>query len=82
MEKQDHETDQVLTIAEIESRFPSEWVLVDDPETNDDLEVLKGKVLCHSPDRDDVYRKAVELRPRRSAFLYTGDIPDNLEVIL
>ncbi len=40
-----------MTISEIESEFDSEWVLVDEPETNEQLEVLKGKVLHHSKDR-------------------------------
>ena len=52
-----------MTIAEIESQFESEWVLVEDPQTNNRLEVLGGKVRHHSKDRDEVYRKAVALRP-------------------
>jgi hypothetical protein len=59
----------VLTVAEIESQFPSEWVLVEDPETNEALGVKSGKVLYHSKDRDEVYRSAAELRPKRIAML-------------
>ncbi len=73
---------EVLTIAEIESRFPSEWILVEDPQTNEALEVQSGRVLCHSKDRDEVYRKAVELRPKRFAMLYTGTIPEGTAVVL
>jgi hypothetical protein len=72
----------VMTISEIESEFDSEWVLVDEPETNEQLEVLKGKVLHHSKDRDEVYRKAVSLHPKRSAILYTGSIPEGTVVVL
>jgi hypothetical protein len=64
-----------LTMAEIESRYDGEWVLIGDPVTNDKLEVLSGKVLFHSKDRDEVHRKAVELRPKRSALFYIGTIP-------
>jgi len=74
--------ERVMTISEIESEFDSEWVLVDEPETNEQLEVLKGKVLHHSKDRDEVYRKAVTLRPKRSAILYTGRIPEDAVVVL
>ena len=74
--------ERVMTIGEIESEFDSEWVLVDEPETNEQLEVLKGKVLHHSKDRDEVYRKAVTLRPKRSAILYTGSIPEGTVVVL
>ena len=72
----------VLTLAEIESRFKSEWVLVEDPQTNESLEVLSGKVRFHSKDRDEVYRRAVELRPKRFAMLYTGTIPKDTAVVL
>ncbi len=74
--------DDVMNIAEIESTFESEWVLVEDPETNKDLEVQSGKVRYHSKDRDEVYRKAVELRPKRFAMLYTGTIPEDTAVVL
>ena len=36
--------EKVMTNAEIESEFDSEWVLVIEPETNEQLEVVKGKV--------------------------------------
>lgn len=74
--------DEVLTVAEIESRFASEWVLVEDPHTNEALEVQSGTVRYHSKDRDAVYRKAVELRPSRFAVLYTGRMPKDAAVVL
>jgi hypothetical protein len=74
--------DEVLTITQIEARFVSEWVLVVDPQTNDALEVLSGKVSWHSKDRDEIYRKAVELRPGRFAVLYTGKMPKDTAVVL
>jgi hypothetical protein len=73
---------RILTLAEIQSQFRSEWILVEDPETNDALEVQRGKVLWHSPDRDEVYRKAVELKPARFAIVHTGAWPENMEVVL
>ena len=72
----------VVTIQEIESQFDGEWVLVEDPQTNDLLEVVSGNVVHHSKDRDEVYRTAVALKPKRCAVLYTGEIPDNTAVLL
>ena len=37
----------ILTIAEIETQFIAEWVLVEEPQINDALEVQSGKVLAH-----------------------------------
>ena len=73
---------KVMTNAEIESEFDSEWVLVVEPETNEQLEVVKGKVVHHSKDRDEVYRKAIAIRPKRFAILYTGEIPEGSEVVV
>jgi hypothetical protein len=74
--------EKMLTIAEINANFESEWVLVGDPQTDQSHAVLSGQVLWHSKDRDEVYRKAVELRPRRFAMLYTGKMPANTEIVL
>lgn len=74
--------DDVLTMKEIETQFASEWVLVAEPTTNDALEVQSGKVLWHSKDRDEVYRKAVALHSPRFAVLYTGVMPQDTAVIL
>jgi hypothetical protein len=74
--------EETLSIQEIETKFPSEWVLIVDPVTNESLEVLRGKVAWHSKDRDEVYQKAIELRPQRAAYLYTGTIPKDTVVVL
>jgi hypothetical protein len=76
------EDNEVLTAAEIGERFESEWVLVEEPETDEALNVQRGRVRWHSKDRDEVYRKAVELRPCRFAILYTGRIPEDSAVVL
>ncbi len=74
--------DEVMAMADILARFESEWVLLEDPETEDSLEVKGGKVLWHSQDRDEVYRKAQELAPTHAAIVYTGTVPDEVVVIL
>ena len=75
-------TQGIMTSGEIRSRFKSEWVLLEDPETDEFLEIKGGKVLWHSKDRDEVYSKALELRPKHSAFLYTGKPPDDRGLVL
>jgi len=73
---------EILSFSEIKERFDSEWVLIGDPETDDDLNIKQGVVLWHSKDRDEVYRKAREIHPNHSAILYTGKLPDNVAVVL
>ena len=75
-------SDEVLSVEEIHSRFKGEWVLVEDPQVDKDLNVRRGRVAFHSKDRDEVDRKAIELRLKHSAFLYTGALPDDTAVVL
>ena len=71
-----------MTIQEIEAQFGDEWVLVGSPETDEGLKVCKGQVICHSKDRDEVYRRLVALRLPDYAVLYTGAMPENTAVVL
>jgi len=73
---------EVTSIDKIKADFDSEWVLIENPETSETLEVKSGRVLWHSKDRDEVYRKALELKPRNSAVLYLGTMPKDTAIIL
>ena len=74
--------DEILTLSEINERFACQWVLVVDPELTPANEVIRGRVMFHSKNRDEVDEKAVELQPGRAAMLYTGPWPEGLEVVL
>ena len=67
--------EEYLTIEEINKRFRSEWVLIENPKTNRKLDVLGGRVRLHSKERDRLYKDAAKLRLKRSAVFYTGPIP-------
>ncbi len=73
---------EILTIAQIESQFQSEWILIEEPQTNEALQVQSGKVSWHSKDRDEVYRKAIEIHPKRFAILYTGKMPQDTAIVV
>lgn len=72
----------ILTIAEIEAQFDSEWVFVAEPQTNEALEVQSGQVLYHSKNRDEFDRKVLEFHPKRFAVLFTGQPQENMEFAL
>ena len=71
-----------MTLSQMKSRFPDEWILIGDPDTDRALNVRGGKVLHHSKDRDEVYREGISLRPTRCAVLYTGRMPEDTAIIL
>lgn len=72
----------ILSIEEIENRFTSEWVLIEDPQIDESSEIKAGRVICHSKNRDDVDRKAIELKPKWFTVLFTGPPVANIEFLL
>ncbi len=71
-----------LTYEQIKARYDSEWVLVGEPETDETLNIRSGTVLHHSKDREEVYRRALELRPSRVAVMYAGTMPEGTAVVV
>jgi hypothetical protein len=70
--------EKTLAMSEIRERYPSEWVLIEEPRTDESLAIQGGVVGWHSKDRDEVYRKAALERRgvpgRRFAVIYTGEM--------
>jgi len=73
---------EILSMAEIQIRYAPDWVLIADPYVNDQLEVLSGKVVFHSSDRSEVWRKATELKLEKVAVRYLGEVPEHMVLSL
>lgn len=74
---------EVLTIEEMEARYPAEWVLIDNPETDKQSGVTRGKVLFHDPDQDKVHEATLQLRPKHFAVFFMGPLfDDDVEYLL
>lgn len=68
---------ETFTVEEINRRYPGRWVLIGDPETDESLEVLRGKVLYHGKCRDEMYQAAKALpSPKHFASHYSGELLD------
>lgn len=71
-----------LTMAQIEAKYPNEWVFIDRPKVNRYQEVAGGVVVWHHADRDEFDRKLSEFpQVTDGALLYTGK-PDPDEILL
>ena len=66
--------DEYLTIAELEAKYPNQWVLLDRPKVDPKtLEVFGGYVVFACPTRAEFDAKlAVEKRVKVGAIEYTG----------
>ena len=67
---------EVLTRAEMEAQFDGEWVLVSDPELDENMEVLRGFVVSHGNDPEAVYQEAIDKEVQHWASLYFGPMPE------
>ncbi len=67
---------------DIVRRYKDEWILIDVKKVDKNFKIKEGKVLYHSKNQEDIYRKILELTPKSFAVEYTGNIPDDLAVVL
>jgi hypothetical protein len=75
----------LLTIEQMQTVYPNQWLLVACTHMGDNLETLEGEVIAHSTDRDQIYNAIATERHRRKGTLaieYTGSIPEDTAFIL
>jgi hypothetical protein len=69
---------EIITVGEIERRYPDEWVLVEITRDHNDHRRVKGRLLAHGSERgalDEPYRRFRAEHPRARLYqFYTGDI--------
>jgi DNA gyrase inhibitor GyrI len=69
-------------IAEIEALYPNHWILIDDPETDDQLRVISGIVVRAGENRDDVRAGNGDLKSGRYALHCTRKGPAGVRYLL
>jgi hypothetical protein len=75
----------ILTLNQMQERYPNQWLLVLNTKTAENLDLIEGEVIAHAPDRDTLYNAIASARKTRTGTLsieYTGPIPDDLAFIL
>ncbi len=73
---------EILIMKEIEQKFDGEWVLIEDVETHEKLEVVRGKVIFHGKDKDAMHEKAMKSKSNHLATLYIGRPDPKREFLL
>ena len=73
---------KVFTMKELEACYSGEWVLLVNPKHIERLERLRGELVFHSKDRNEVYKEAQRRRDAHTAIFYVGKIPEDLVVML
>ena len=73
---------EILTMEEIEKKFDGEWVLIEDVESNESLEVVRGKVTYHGNDKNELHRRAMKSKTKHFASLFIGKPDPKIEFLL
>jgi len=66
---------------DIAEKYKDEWVLLGDIKVDRNFRIKEGKVLSHSADKNEIYNKIIDLKPKKFAIEYTGKIPEDLAVV-
>jgi hypothetical protein len=67
---------------EIFQKYKDEWILIECKQVDENYEVVVGEILHHSRDKNDIYKRLLELKPKNYAIEYTGKIPEDFAVML
>ena len=72
---------KIEPIARLKKRFPNEWLLLTHVMADDLTRPVKGKLVAHSKNRDDIYDRLARIRAKSVSIEYTGKIPKDLVVV-
>lgn len=65
-----------MTFEEIIRQYPSEWVLIEFTTLDEELKVVDGEVVAHSPSKADLYKQLAMLDRDNIAIEFTGEMPE------
>ncbi len=71
----------IQTIDEMREAHRGEWAIIVDCEDDEYGRLVRGRVVAHSPDRNDIYEEMVN-HPEGGAIRYLGQIPADVNYML
>ena len=72
---------KVEEISKIKRRYPKEWLLLTNVVADKLTRPIKGRLVAHSKNRDDIYDRLTRTRAGSVCVEYTGKIPKDLVVV-
>ena len=73
---------EILSIDEIEKRYAPDWVLINNPLTDENCLVVAGEVVGTAQQSDELSRKATEMDLKNIAVFDLGTWPDEVALLL
>lgn len=62
-----------MRLEEIKQQYPNEWVIIEFTELDEELKVVSGEVIAHSPSREKIEQELMGVREPQVAIEYTGE---------
>lgn len=73
---------EILTLDEIKSRYPDQWVLIAYTELDENLEVVRGEVVAYGSEYEQLFEDDSAREGKSLAIDYTGVVDDEIAVML
>ena len=70
-----------MKMSEIAKEHKDEWVLIEYTKLDKQLNVKEGRVLAHSPRKEDLYAVLPKFKGKNFTIEYTGEFPKDLAVM-
>ena len=70
-----------MTWKEIRQQYAGQWVLIEYQQLDEQLNVVEGEVVAHSPEKEEIYRHLLKTRGKNIAIEYAGEFPQDLAVL-
>lgn len=61
-----------MNLEQIQHTYPNQWVIIEFTKLDDELKVVEGAVIAHSPDRIQIENTLAGLRNEKLAIEFTG----------
>ena len=72
---------KIEPISTFKKRYPKEWLLLTNVVADELTRPIKGKLVAHSKNRDDIYDRLAHIRAQSVSIEYTGKVPKDLVVV-
>lgn len=74
---------RMQSISTLKRRYPKEWLLLTNVVADELTRPIKGKLVAHSKNRDDIYTRLGQVGGKKKSWCieYTGKVPKDLVVV-
>ncbi len=66
---------------EIRRQYAGQWVLIEYQRLDEQLNVVEGEVIAHSPAKEEIYKSLLQTQGKNIAIEYAGEFPQDLAVM-